>query len=133
MEVKEKPFVEISIPIFNQWASTFRLIKSLIRSTKYENCRINFIDNASTDETANELKKFTHFNVIRNETNVGFGNAHNQVMLNSEADYFCLVNNDVEVPQGWLTKLVEEAEKNEMNGLVAPVNRTRGKLIIGSQ
>ena len=125
-----EPSVEISILVYNQWASSKRTFASLIKNTNYKNCLITVLDNGSTDETSEGLKNYG-FKVITNKENVGFGPGHNQVMKESQADYICLLNNDIEVEPNWLTKMVEVAESDELIGLVAPLNRTRGDLIIG--
>jgi len=117
------PSVEISILVYNQWASSRRAFNSLIRGTKYENHSITVLDNASTDGTHDNLKSFD-FKVITKEKNIGFGPGHNEVMKASTADYLCLVNNDIEVSPGWLDEMVRVAEFDPAIGIVAPINRT---------
>jgi len=131
-----KPSVEVSILCYNQWASTLRLLKSLIKNTNYD-CKITVVDNASTDETLEKLNEFYLNNniheIIVNKENLGFAKGHNQVINKSKADYICLLNNDVEVPENWLEKLIIEAKLDDNIGLISPVNRTQGRLIIGGQ
>lgn len=133
--MKKQPSVEISILCYNQWASTLRLLKSLVRCTKYSEYSVTVVDNASDDETSKGLiewkeKGIVH-KIITNEENIGFAKGHNQVMKSSNADYFCLLNNDIEVSEKWLEKLIKIISKNILIGMITPVNRTRGQLIIG--
>jgi len=133
----KEPSVEVSILVYNQWASTLRLLKSIQKNTHYYNRKITIVDNASTDETPQKLKLF-YLNevvqsVIRNNENIGFPKGHNQIIKASNADYICLLNNDVEVPENWLRDLINEAEEDEEIGMIAPINRTQGRLIIGGK
>jgi len=128
------PSVEVSILVYNQWASTLRLFKSLFKNTKYDNLKITVFNNNSTDETRSGLEKYADkISIIHSNKNIGFGPGHNKVSAQSNADYLLVLNNDVEVPLNWLSNLVEIAEADKNIGILSPINRTRGQLILGAR
>ena len=65
-------------------------------------------DNASTDNSVDVLK--THFpevRLVRLDRNWGFAEGYNRALEKIEAEYYVLLNSDVEVTHHWLTPLVE--------------------------
>ena len=64
---------------------------------------IYVIDNASTDESVAVLKKeFPQVGIVINDTNYGFAGGYNVGLKSIDADYYCLLNSDVEVTKNWL-------------------------------
>lgn len=57
--------------------------------------------------------------VIRNPTNLGYAVANNQGAELAAGDILCLLNEDTEVPSGWLTPLVAAFDDNEV-AIVGP-------------
>lgn len=70
-------------------------------------------DNASTDNSLEVLK--THFPEVRLvvlDKNWGFAEGYNRALQQIEAEYYVLLNSDVEVSHHWLTPLVEFMDNN---------------------
>ena len=70
-------------------------------------------DNASTDNSIDVLK--THFpevRLIQLERNFGFAEGYNLALDQVEAEYYVLLNSDVEVSHHWLTPLLEFMDNN---------------------
>jgi GT2 family glycosyltransferase len=64
-------------------------------------------DNASTDNSIKILRtQFPTVNVITLEKNYGFCGGYNRALAQIEAQYYVLLNSDVEVTRGWLDQLV---------------------------
>ena len=60
-------------------------------------------DNASTDDSVSYLQAHhPHIRIIRLDMNYGFAEGYNQALLHVDADYYVLLNSDVEVTEGWL-------------------------------
>lgn len=79
------------------------------------------VDNASTDGTQEMIvKEFKDFHLIRNEQNLGFAKANNIGIRQSRGRYICLVNSDVVVPIGCLSRLLEYMDANPSVGIVGP-------------
>jgi GT2 family glycosyltransferase len=70
-------------------------------------------DNASTDDSIAWLhKNFPAVRVIRNSTNGGFAKGYNESLAQVDADYFVLLNSDVEVTAGWIEPVIGLMEKD---------------------
>ena len=65
-------------------------------------------DNASTDQSVKVLEtQFPSVQIIRLDKNYGFCGGYNRALKEVEADYFVLLNSDVEVSPGWLNPMVQ--------------------------
>lgn len=65
-------------------------------------------DNCSNDDSVQMLEKdFPEVRIIRLDKNWGFAEGYNKALAQIEAEYFVLLNSDVEVTDGWLKPLVE--------------------------
>ena len=68
-------------------------------------------DNASTDDSVDFLKQnFPHIRLIQNATNGGFSKGYNDSLMSLEADYFVLLNSDIEVTPNWIEPVIELLE-----------------------
>ena len=65
-------------------------------------------DNSSTDASAQVMREeFPAVRYIQLEKNYGFADGYNRALAQVEAEYFLLLNSDVEVTQGWLAPMLE--------------------------
>lgn len=65
-------------------------------------------DNASTDNSVEVLKKhFPEVRLVQLDKNWGFAEGYNKAFEQIEAEYYVLLNSDVEVTHHWLTPLIE--------------------------
>ena len=79
----------------------------LIENTVLPGVEIIVADNASTDSSLALLKdKFPTICTIVLDKNYGFAGGYNKALAQIEADYFVLLNSDVEVTPGWLNPLL---------------------------
>ncbi|EFA44157.1 glycosyltransferase, group 2 family protein [Hallella bergensis DSM 17361] len=63
-------------------------------------------DNASTDNSMDMLRRdFPQVRTLQLDQNYGFAEGYNRALSQIEADYYVLLNSDVEVTPGWLTTL----------------------------
>ncbi len=70
-------------------------------------------DNASTDDSIRFLEKqYPNLSLIKLTKNFGFAGGYNQALKQVEADYFVLLNSDVEVSQGWLDPMITFLDQN---------------------
>ncbi len=113
------PVATIVIPVFNRLDMTQQCVSALRRHTDvpYE---IIVVDNGSTDGSGAWAIR-EGLRVVSNMENRGFPAACNQGMLaGRDSQYIVLLNNDVIVPPGWLSRLISHAEKDSRVGLVGP-------------
>ena len=65
-------------------------------------------DNASTDDSLQLLREhFPEVKLILFDKNWGFAEGYNKALAQIEAEYYLLLNSDIEVTHHWLTPLVE--------------------------
>ncbi len=126
----QKKSCDIIIPVWNQPESTKECIDSIRRNTGYPHSLI-VVDNGSSERTREYLtglkKEMPGFNLIRNETNLGFVKAVNQGMHLSTSPYLCLMNNDTVATSGWLEEMVGVMDANPGAGIVNPSSNTFGQ------
>lgn len=73
--------------------------------------RIIVADNGSTDDSIVFLQeRFPEIELLRNTENLGFAGGYNWALPQVKADYFILLNSDVEVTQNWVPPLIEVLE-----------------------
>lgn len=72
-------------------------------------------DNASTDDSVDFLQQHyaSEVKLIRLEKNWGFAEGYNRALAGIDAEYFVLLNSDVEVTHHWLTPLIEFMDSHE--------------------
>lgn len=70
-------------------------------------------DNGSTDDSLALLRTdFPEVRVIELKQNYGFAEGYNRALRRIEADYFLLLNSDVEVGEGWLDPLLRYMDEH---------------------
>jgi GT2 family glycosyltransferase len=70
-------------------------------------------DNGSTDGSADWVAvNFKDVRLIRFEKNWGFAEGYNMAFDQLEAEYYVLINSDIEVTEGWLNPLIRYLEVN---------------------
>lgn|GEM_PF-1455612 len=114
----EKPTVSIIIPVFNKWEYTYDCLRSIQAKCKDVEYEVIVVDNASTDKTNQLIKKIENVRYLRNEKNVGFGDACNQGMKKAKGEYLVFLNNDTVVSENWLTALLKTFKDNSNIGMV---------------
>jgi GT2 family glycosyltransferase len=64
-------------------------------------------DNASSDDSVAWLHEHhPDIRVILHDSNGGFAKGYNDALRQIEAEYYVLLNSDIEVPEGWLAPLI---------------------------
>jgi len=86
-------------------------LPSVIQHSKQ--AEIIVADNASTDDSLNLLRmEFPSVKLILNEKNEGYAGGYNHALNKVDADYFILLNSDVEVTDGWIEPVIAMMEKD---------------------
>ena len=78
-----------------------------------QGARIVVADNASTDSSVAVMREeFPAVELLCLQQNWGFAQGYNLALEKVEADYFILLNSDVEVTQGWIEPMLELLDAN---------------------
>uniref|UniRef100_UPI004027071C glycosyltransferase family 2 protein n=1 Tax=Segatella hominis TaxID=2518605 RepID=UPI004027071C len=100
---------KVAIVILN-WNGQKMLAKFLPNVIEYsrQDAEIWVADNSSSDGSMHLLEtQFPQVKTIVLEQNFGFAEGYNRALRQIEADYYVLLNSDVEVSHHWLTPLIE--------------------------
>ncbi|MEA2089021.1 MAG: glycosyltransferase [Patescibacteria group bacterium] len=89
-----------------------------ILAQDYKNFALLIIDNNSSDNSAEIIKKFQtkfadsqiDFRFIQNKKNLGFIKGHNQAIELSDSKYILVLNQDLILAENYLKKIVEFME-----------------------
>lgn len=115
-----QPSVAIVILNWNGKHYLQQFLPSVLNTT-YPNLRIVVADNASTDESVHFLKQsFPEVELLLLDKNFGFAKGYNEALKQITADYFVLLNSDVEVTPGWLERIIELLQKDETHAACQP-------------
>lgn len=104
----------VSIVILN-WNGRYYLERFLpsVLATQYGNLEVVLADNASTDDSVAYVQShFPSVKMVRLTENLGFAGGYNEALKSVEADYFVLLNSDVEVTPGWVAPVIDCMEKD---------------------
>ncbi len=121
------PKISIIVLCYNQMEYTKECVESILKKTAYPNYELILVDNQSTDQTADYLKKLQdpRIKIVLNDTNRGFAGGNNDGIKVSDGDYIVLLNNDTIVTRGWLTNMVKKYHEKHV-GIVGPVTNSIG-------
>ena len=75
---------------------------------KSNNAEIIVADNASTDDSVNYVTlNFPSVKIIQNKTNDGYAGGYNNALQQISAEYYVLLNSDVEVTENWISPIID--------------------------
>jgi len=99
---------KLAIVILN-WNGAEMMRKYLPTVLRYSpEATVYVADNASTDDSVALLREhFPQCQLIQLEKNWGFADGYNQSLRQIEAEYYLLLNSDIEVSHHWLMPLIE--------------------------
>lgn len=82
---------------------------------------IYVIDNASTDDSVTFLKEnYPKIHIVINKENYGFAKGYNEGLKFINAEYYCLLNSDVEVTPNWDKGIIDFMDKNQEVAVCQP-------------
>jgi len=90
-------------------------------ASNYENLEIVVADNASSDDSVAFVQtSYPQVKLITLHENFGFTGGYNRALKEVEADFYVLLNSDVEVDKNWLQPMVNLVESNPLIAAVQP-------------
>ena len=98
-----------------------KFLPGLVDSVKGLDAGVIVADNASTDGSRELLReRFPSVSRIEFDRNYGFTGGYNRAFSGIDAEYFVLINSDIEVPQGWLQPLTRYMDTHADCGACGP-------------
>ena len=115
-----EPSVAVVILNWNGKTWLERFLPSVVQ-TNYPNLQIVIGDNASTDDSIAFLKNnYPQLTVLENDKNYGFAGGYNHILSRVTADYFVLLNSDVEVPSNWIKPVIDLMQSDTTIAVAQP-------------
>ena len=115
------PKVAIVILNWNGARLLSRFLPSVIEFSKNDLTQIIVADNGSTDDSVQILQQnFPEVKILDLKQNYGFARGYNEALKSIEADYFVILNSDVEVTSGWLESPIRLMESDPVIAAVQP-------------
>ncbi len=97
-----------------------QFLPSVVSST-YSNFEIVVADNGSTDDSISFVQaQYPSINIIQLLENYGFAKGYNEALKGLRADYFVLLNSDVEVSADWIEPVISLMESDPLIGVCQP-------------
>lgn len=86
-----------------------------------DNAEVIIADNGSTDDSVRFLTaNYPSLRIIQLERNYGFADGYNKAFEQIEADYYILLNDDVEVPPHWIEPVIQQMEQSPNIAVAQP-------------
>lgn len=103
------PAPRVAVVILNWNGIHFleQFLPSVITGSRLEQVELVVADNGSTDHSIEFLRsQYPSIRVIELGENLGFTRGYNRALAQVQADYYVLLNSDVEVTVGWLEPML---------------------------
>ena len=107
--------IKVAVVILNWNGKKFleKFLPVLIQNTTQKDHTIIIADNNSSDDSVEFLKKnYSQIELILLDKNYGFTGGYNKALKQIEAEYFVLLNSDIEVSPNWLTPLIQTLDSD---------------------
>lgn len=105
-----------------------KFLPSVVEYSQGNDIEVVVIDNCSTDDSVNVLKtNFSGVRLICLEKNHGFANGYNKGLALIDAEYFVLLNSDVEVTANWIYPVLEVLQSDSSIVCAMPKLKAYGR------
>ncbi len=92
-----------------------QFLPSVVKHTSAKLCEIIVADNCSNDNSVDFVRKnFSQIRIIQNARNGGFAGGYNEALKQVNAEYFVLLNQDIEVTENWVERVIAEIERDNL-------------------
>ena len=106
--------MKTSIVILNWNGCHFleKYLPGVVSCSQLPDVEVIVADNASNDDSVTYLQEnHPQIRIIRLDRNYGFAEGYNRTLQQLDADFYVLLNSDVEVTEGWLQPMLDLMQK----------------------
>nr|WP_294876271.1 glycosyltransferase family 2 protein [uncultured Pedobacter sp.] len=115
-----EPSVAVVILNWNGQALLQQFLPGVIQS-KYSNLQLIVGDNASTDNSVEFVRtNYPDIRIIQNDANYGFAEGYRKILEQVDAEYYVLLNSDVEVPENWIQPVIDMMQTDSSIAVAQP-------------
>ena len=114
--------MRIAVVILN-WNGKHMLEQFLPSVTAYTtgDAEVIIADNGSTDDSLDFVRaQYPGLRIIELDKNYGFAGGYNRALQQVKADYYVLLNDDVEVTPGWIEPVVAQMQQHPDTAICQP-------------
>jgi GT2 family glycosyltransferase len=114
--------LKVAVVILNWNGKKFleQFLPSVIKNS-IKDAEIVVADNASTDDSVDFISSnFPDVRLIRNVTNGGFSKGYNDALKQIDAEYYVLLNSDIEVTEKWIEPIIRLMDSDPMIAACQP-------------
>jgi GT2 family glycosyltransferase len=127
----KQPSVAIIILNWNTAHFLKQFLPSVIHA-RFPDKEIYVIDNNSTDDSVAMLKRdFPEVHIVVMQENKGYATSYNHGLSSISADYYILLNSDIEVTDNFIFPVISLMEKNPEIGICQPKLLSLAPLVAG--
>lgn len=110
-----------------------KCVRSVLTSTRYDNLEVIIVDNGTIDPEAlgllDTFARDPRVKLLRDPSPFNFSTLNNRAAKVATGEYFCLMNNDIEVlAPGWLSEMVSVALQPGVGAVGARLYYPNGKI-----
>lgn len=99
-----------------------KFLPSLVKYTSFPDIELVVADNASSDSSVGFLEsEYPEIKVITLDKNYGFAGGYNRALEQLDADFFMVLNSDIEVTEGWIQPLIALLKQQEDVAACSPL------------
>ncbi len=101
--------IKVAVVILNWNGRSYleQFLPSVLKNSP-DYAQIIVADNASTDDSVSFLKeKYPQIEIISNKENGGYAKGYNDALKLIKAEYYILLNSDIEVSKNWIEPIIE--------------------------
>jgi Predicted glycosyltransferases len=114
----KNPLVSLVILNWNGKECIDECLESVLK-TDYKNIEIIVVDNGSTDDSLERIKKRPQVKILALKENLGYAAGNNAGFKQAMGDFVATLNNDVIVEPDWLKQPLELFKKFSSIGIIA--------------
>ncbi len=125
-KMKEKN-IKTAIVILNWNGKKYleKFLPAVVQFSQSENTAVIVADNGSTDDSLTFVQNsFPKVELIRFEKNYGFTGGYNKALEQIDAEYFVLLNSDVEVTENWIEPIINMMDADDSIAAAMPKIRS---------
>ncbi len=98
-----------------------KFLPSVVSNSELEYVSIWVADNGSTDDSVEFLQKnYPQVKIVELPENYGFAEGYNRALEKIQADYYVILNSDVEVTPNWIEPIINYMSENKEVAAVQP-------------
>ena len=114
---------KVAVVILNWNGKEFleKFLPFVLKYSSIDGVQIYVADNASTDDSVAFINKcFPEVKTIILDRNYGFAQGYNKALEKISAQYFVLLNSDVEVTENWISPIIQLMDNDESIAVYMP-------------